>query len=246
MRRLLLFGAIITILFMGCNENSNPIDPNENNNGNGNNNNSKIIEIDAKNDCILLDNVTQIVNGLTSGQTYTVSVSGSNISAPMQGVFFMYAESSGKHSFKYVSLGQSFTFKPINSSFQIAPLYVDWSTTSDNSGQITVKIEGPTSKTINIDVKSNAILLDNYTTIVSDLNSSKSYSVSVSGSNITAPMQGMFFMYAEKSGSHKFRYTQIGSSFSFTPINGSYQLAPIYVDWSTTSDNSGKIKVEIK
>jgi len=53
----------------------------------------------------------------------------------------MCQTSTGAWQFKYIPAGQAFTFKPSTYvSYQLAPLYVDWSTTADNVGTLFVDI----------------------------------------------------------------------------------------------------------
>lgn len=99
---------------------------------------SKII--DSKTHCYLIPD-SSIISGLIPGVEHRVSViANSTIGAPMQGLFFMFAEAGGEHKFNFVPTGSSFLFKPIDGFYQLAPLYVDWSTKGDNSGSMTVSI----------------------------------------------------------------------------------------------------------
>ncbi len=120
----------------------------------------RLIRLDTKTNALLLTaSNAKLVGNLTPNQAYTISVTANNVHAPMQGAFFALAYPTGG-DFKYVASGQSFTFVPVNSSFQLAAFYVDWSSTADNSGTITVNINGPTTQTLTIDAKNDAILLD--------------------------------------------------------------------------------------
>jgi len=90
---------------------------------------------------------------------------------------------------------------------------------------------GAELQTMILDTYSDCILLDDVTTIVSDLVPGETYTVSVSNSGISGtPMQGAFFMYQETYGSAHFRYVDAGQSFVFQPIDNYWQLAPLYVD----------------
>ena len=229
---------VIILIISGCSDDSNN-NPLESKPAEGV---KKEIQLDARTDCYLLKN---IISGLAAGQNHTVSVTCHNVKAPMQGLFFMYSTANTGHHFIYVKDGESFSFKPINNSYQLAPLYVDWSTTSDNSGTITINITGATSKTIQLDARKDAVLLDNITDIIGGLNPNKTQKVEVSLDNVKAPMQGLFFMYIDSNSNHKFRFVEDGDYFTFRPHTQSRQIAPIYVDWSTTSDNSGKINIII-
>lgn len=202
--------------------------------------------VDARYDAILLDNVTTIVHDLQKGGTYTVKVQANNVHAPMHGVFFMINDNLKGHYFKYVGSGESFAFTPATSSYQIAPLYVDWSTLGDNSGTIDIEFSGPTYKKLTIDVKNDALLLDNYVNIIGNLTTNQTYKVELDSSYVRGPMQGLFFMYQDANVGHGFEYVPMGEAITFTPSASGYQIAPIYVDWSTVSDNSGKINVTIK
>jgi|GEM_PF-3616701 len=96
--------------------------------------------IDAKNHCYLIPD-SMIISGLTPGVEHRVTVvANGTISAPMQGLFFMYAEQGGEHKYNFVPIGSSFLFKPIAGFYQLAPIYVDWSTKNDNSGSMTVSV----------------------------------------------------------------------------------------------------------
>jgi hypothetical protein len=199
-------------------------------------------EVDSRDDAILLTHI----GGLVPDQDYTVYVSSPGpVDAPMQGLFFMYFNSSDQTLFNYTPIGGSFTFRPsgvYGGAYQIAPLYVDWATTADNSGTIDIDIVGPTIYHMSIDVKDDAVLLTN--DILSGMQSGIPHTVSVTTDDIIhAPMQGMFFMFANSDGSTGFNYVDIGDSFTFVPANSTYQLAPVYVDWSTVADNSGVIDI---
>ncbi len=198
------------------------------------------VNLDAQDNCILLDDVSPMVTGLVTGQRYTVSVSCTTIHAPMRGAILMYQEAAGV-TFRYATCGSSFSFVP--SVPQLAPLYVDWSTTSDNSGTITIDVSGPTHHQIQLDARSDCVLLDHVTPIVRGLTVGQTYHARVSSSNVEAPMQGAFFMYQEADGM-KFRYTHDGGSFTFVPVYG--QIAPFYFDWSRKTDNSGTVTVTIE
>ena len=205
------------------------------------------ITIDAKANALLLTSKNaKMVGNLTANQRYTVSVTANNISgSPMQGVFFV-AEDSSEVQCRYVPSGASFQYVPINSSYQLAAFYVDWSSTSDNSGTVTVNINGPTTQTLTINAKDNAIFLDTISTVIGNLNPTQEYVVAVRDSALSGILtRGVFFMYEEAAGDVQFKYIPSGQAFTFKPNASSYQLAPLYVDWSTTSDNTGKIFVDI-
>lgn len=106
------------IILSSCSDN-NPI-------SDDNQENIQTIVINAKTDCILLDNVTQIISGLSSQQYYDVTVNTSDANAPMKGLFFMYIDSGNKVHFNYTPTGGSFSFKPYPQTRQIAPIYEDW------------------------------------------------------------------------------------------------------------------------
>jgi hypothetical protein len=200
--------------------------------------------IDTRNDCLVLDSYVNIITDLSPNELYKVTVTANDVNAPMQGLFFMYQDANEGVKFRYVDDGESFNFVPISATRKIAPLYVDWSTTSDNSGTITIDFQGPTTKSVTIDVKNDALLLDDLTTIVTDLEPSTPYTVNVIDDNINAPMHGLFFMYQNSDGSVGYRYTNAGDAFVFSPISATRKIAPLYVDWATASDNSGNVKVE--
>jgi hypothetical protein len=101
------------------------------------------------------------------------------------------------------------------------------------------------TRTINVDSRMHCYLIPD-SSVVSGLTPGLNYRVRVAANGtITAPMQGVFFMYADVNGQCNFNYTPIGSSFTFRPTNGSYQIAPIYVDWSSKLDNNGSLKITI-
>ena len=206
----------------------------------------KII-IDAQADALLLsEENAKIVGDLTPNQAYTISVAEQNVSAPMHGVFLAIQEPHGKR-FTYLESGHSLTFVPVDNSPQLAVFYVDWSTASDNSGTLTVDIVGPTSKTLTIDAKTDAILLDSVTTVVGHLTPSQPYTVAVQDSALSGYLcDGLYFMYQNDQGKFSFKYVPTGSAFVFKPSSYlPYQLAPLYVDWSTTADNNGSVQVQI-
>ena len=78
---------------------------------------------------------------------------------------------------------------------------MDWSTTSDNSGTFSIDFEGPTTKKVIIDAKEDAILLDDFTAIVTDLEPNTFYTINVDDENVNAPMHGLFFMHQNSDGS---------------------------------------------
>ena len=214
------------------------------------NSQTRTINLDSQSNALLLTpSNSKMVNNLTPGQPYNITVSAHNISGtPMQGAFIVMQDTSGEVDARYAPSGNSFEFVPINNSYQFAAFYVDWSTTSDNSGTVTIDINGPTNQTLTIDVKNDAILLDNVTSIVGGLDPNQEYVVSVRDSALSGVLiRGCYFMYEDASGIGYFKYIPSGQAFTFKPSTfTSYQLAPLYVDWSTTSDNSGKIIVDIK
>ncbi len=189
-----------------------------------------------------------MVGNLTPNQAYTISVTANSVHAPMQGAFFALANPTGG-DFKYVASGQSFTFVPANSSFQLAAFYVDWSSTADNSGTVTVNINGPTTQTLTIDAKNDAILLDTAKTqIVADLAPNQTYAVSVRDSAVSGVLaSGVCFMYQDNSGAYGFKCVLSGDPFTFMAgsISSGYQIIPLFVDWSTLNDNKGTIVVNI-
>ncbi len=237
---LLTLSSILLVIAVACAEESNnPIEPLEN---------GRTITLDANNDCnVLLDNLTTIISDLQGGQNYTVSVS-SNVSGTwMKGAFFVYSNSDGSVSYRYVDNGGSFSFKPYISGRQLAPFLVDWDNISDNSGIVTINITGPTSKIITLDAKNDCnILLDNVTTIISDLQGGQNYTVSVSSNVSGTWMKGAFFIYSNSDGSVSYRYIDNGESFTFSPFSSGRQLAPLLVDWGTISDNNGTVTIEIQ
>ncbi len=210
----------------------------------------RTIRLDAKANALLLTTSNaKMVGNLTPNQPYTISVTANSVHAPMQGAFFALANPTGGFV-KYVASGQSFTFVPANSSFQLAAFYVDWSLTTDNSGTVTVNITGPTSQTLTIDAKNDAILLDTAkSTIVGSLAQDTTYAVSVSDSALSGVLaSGVCFMYQDAAGVFGFRYVPSGSAFTFMPGSASlpYQVIPFFVDWSTLNDNTGALFVKFK
>ncbi|NUN71010.1 MAG: hypothetical protein HUU02_15015, partial [Bacteroidetes bacterium] len=207
----------------------------------------KVINLDAKLNALLLTaSNSKMINGLSQNQAYTISVTANSVNAPMQGAFFVMQNKAGYVESRFLKAGESFVFVPINNTYQMSAFYVDWSTTADNSGSLTVTVTGATTQTYTIDAKSNAILLDNVTPIVNGLSSSIDYVVSIKDSALSGILTtGVFVMYQESNSNVGFRYVPVGESFIFRPIATNYQIAALFVDWADLSDNKGKVKIEI-
>ena len=96
----------------------------------------------------------------------------------MHGLFFMYQNSIGEVHYKYSNNDEGFVFLPISATRKIAPLYVDWSSISDNNGK--VKLQFLSNSVISLDTKEVEVDVTN-NLIFDEINTSLSIDATSSG-----------------------------------------------------------------
>ncbi len=194
---------------------------------------------------LLLDTITTIVHTLPKNAT-KVKAASLNSNIPMNGVFLMFLDANTGHTFKFLKFGDSLQFTPVTSSYQIAPLIVDWSSLSDNSGSILIEYKSTNSTRADTFATNQAVLLDNRTPILNSLLPGRQYRICVNLQGNTCPMNGVFLMANDQNFGHIFHYIESGDSIEFTPTTSTYQSCTFMVDWSSLSDNQGSFSVTYK